>query len=318
MQINKHTTTAYHSQANGVVERANSTFQTMTRLYVNETHEDWDLYIPPLCFAHNTSFTTSINESPYYLMYGHDPRLPIDLLLDTPQLEYANLSDYARQLTDRLRQAYTAAAKALETTAKTRAERQATNAKTGQLDFEHGDRVWPFCKINKKGVSRKLHKHWNGPYRIIKKVGDTVYAILPTDGSTTREMLAHASRLKAYMDRRLLTPHLPPHDSFADDLRHAINTSDLPELPALRGTLWFQPAATYDRRKPTPEEKSLEHKAFRDTNDGHVYRVYKVAYNNDHQVVVGYYKRLRQKRDGTYVEEKARITHYSTVDELAE
>jgi hypothetical protein len=41
-----------------------------------------------------------------------------------------------------------------------------------------------------------------------------------------------------------------------------------------------------------PAERALRGRAFRDTNDHRVYRVTRVAYNREHQVLVAYYKRL--------------------------
>lgn len=111
MQVRKSYTVPYRPQANGQVERANQTFLNMLAMFADERGTEWDLYVPSLVFAYNTSFHTAIGESPYYLMYGRNPRLPTDIIFDTPQLVYENLSDYAKQLVHRLRAAHAAAAK---------------------------------------------------------------------------------------------------------------------------------------------------------------------------------------------------------------
>ena len=55
-----------------------------------------------MLFAYNTSFVTAVGESPYFLLYGRDPRLPVDVLFNTPELQYEPLTDYARALIERL------------------------------------------------------------------------------------------------------------------------------------------------------------------------------------------------------------------------
>lgn len=52
MGIQKITTTAYHPQTNGVVERFNKTFKDMLAMYTSTHLKDWDNYIPYLLFAY--------------------------------------------------------------------------------------------------------------------------------------------------------------------------------------------------------------------------------------------------------------------------
>ena len=37
--------------------------------------------------------------------------------------------------------------------------------------------MWLHCPAVRKGSSRKLHRPWQGPYVIVKVIGDTVYRI---------------------------------------------------------------------------------------------------------------------------------------------
>lgn len=55
-------------------------------------------FICAFAHAYNTSFNMAIGESPYYLIYGRSPSLPTDVIFDTPQLIYENISNYASQL----------------------------------------------------------------------------------------------------------------------------------------------------------------------------------------------------------------------------
>ena len=80
METNHQTTTAYHPQANGLVERLNHTLADMLSMYVSRDHTNWDVTLPFVRFAYNTSKQESTGKSPFYLMHGRHPVLPIDAI----------------------------------------------------------------------------------------------------------------------------------------------------------------------------------------------------------------------------------------------
>ena len=44
-------------------------------MYVAKNQRDWDDFIPLILFAHRTSISEAIGDSPFYCLYGHEPRL---------------------------------------------------------------------------------------------------------------------------------------------------------------------------------------------------------------------------------------------------
>ncbi|OWZ13532.1 Integrase, catalytic core protein [Phytophthora megakarya] len=48
-------------------------------MFVGETQEDWDLYLPRVRFAYRTSYHEALGDSPFFSLYGRDPILPLDL-----------------------------------------------------------------------------------------------------------------------------------------------------------------------------------------------------------------------------------------------
>ena len=78
LTTNHQPVTAYHQSANGLVERANHVFADLMAMYVKPDAKDWDETIPLLTFAFNTAKQDTTGFSPYYLLYGRQPRLPID------------------------------------------------------------------------------------------------------------------------------------------------------------------------------------------------------------------------------------------------
>uniref|UniRef100_A0A914CWK1 Reverse transcriptase domain-containing protein n=1 Tax=Acrobeloides nanus TaxID=290746 RepID=A0A914CWK1_9BILA len=74
--------TPYHSgQGNGACESTFRTFSAMTSKFVNEMNTDWDLYQRLMAFSYNTASHEPTGESPYFMTYGRDPVMPIDLVL---------------------------------------------------------------------------------------------------------------------------------------------------------------------------------------------------------------------------------------------
>ena len=54
----------------------------MIRLYINDTHDDWEDLLEPLRFAYCNSVHSSTHETPYFLVHGRDPVLLIDVFLN--------------------------------------------------------------------------------------------------------------------------------------------------------------------------------------------------------------------------------------------
>ena len=78
-QIQKVNTSSYHPQTDGLVERFNSTLCQSLSMYVARNQKDWDDFIPLILFAHRTSISEAIGDSPFSCLYGREPRLPVDV-----------------------------------------------------------------------------------------------------------------------------------------------------------------------------------------------------------------------------------------------
>ena len=46
-----------------------------------DSSNDWDCHLPFLLFAYHVAIHDSTDESPFYLMYGRDARIPSDSVL---------------------------------------------------------------------------------------------------------------------------------------------------------------------------------------------------------------------------------------------
>lgn len=63
-------TAVYHHQANGMVEKMAKTVEEVLSMYVSNHQRDWDVLLPYVTFAYNTSIHSSTGRTPFILMYG--------------------------------------------------------------------------------------------------------------------------------------------------------------------------------------------------------------------------------------------------------
>ena len=73
---------AYHPQTNGLVERFNQTLQRSLLKMVKDNATHWEKYLDSVLFAYRTSKQASTKYSPFFLLYGREPKLPVDLIVD--------------------------------------------------------------------------------------------------------------------------------------------------------------------------------------------------------------------------------------------
>ncbi|CAF3929700.1 unnamed protein product [Rotaria sp. Silwood1] len=69
---------SYHPQTNGQVERFNATFAAQLAKYCNSEKTDWDLYLPSIVYAYNTSLHSTTKLTPYELAFARNPKSPFD------------------------------------------------------------------------------------------------------------------------------------------------------------------------------------------------------------------------------------------------
>ncbi|XP_077498029.1 uncharacterized protein LOC144108737 [Amblyomma americanum] len=189
--------TAYHLQTNWVTERLNRTLTDMLSMYVSPDHKDWDLALPYVTFAYNTSRHDTTGYSRFYLLYGRHVVLPLDTLVspaDRPVIAYAR----------------DAIAQAADTRQIARSRLQASQqAKKSLYDnchrhvtYEPGLLVLLWSPSHRVGLSEKLLSPYNDPYSVVRQVTDVTYEVAPhTPASSTCRPPTdnvHVMRLKPY------------------------------------------------------------------------------------------------------------------------
>ena len=191
------TTTPYHAQANGLVERFNATLKQMLKRLCIDHPKDWDRYIPAVLFAYREVPQESMRFSPFELLYGRTVQGPMSVLKriwtkevegDTPERSEVQ---YVLDLRERLASTCEVAQRNLSTAKKRYAKH--FNKKTRERWFEPGDEVLLLLPEKKN----KLQIAWRGPYKVLERVCDWDYRIKVGN----KERLYHANLLKEYHRR---------------------------------------------------------------------------------------------------------------------
>ena len=94
--VKKLHTTPYYPQGNGQCERFNSTLCNMLGTLSEEEKSDWKSYLGCMTHAYNCTKHASTTYSPYYLMFGRHPRLPIDVEFGLPKSNSGDNSSKSR------------------------------------------------------------------------------------------------------------------------------------------------------------------------------------------------------------------------------
>src|SRR4029077_614414 len=76
--IQKFFCTAEHPRGDGQAENAVKIVQNALRAYVDANQTNWDELLPFCLFGFRTAIHNSTGDTPFFLLYGHDPYYPCD------------------------------------------------------------------------------------------------------------------------------------------------------------------------------------------------------------------------------------------------
>ena len=192
LQIEKSRTTPYHPQCDGLVERFNRTLKHMLSTTLRDHPFDWEERLRKVCMAYNSSVQSSTGYTPFYLMFGREARLPIDIVFGTKSPDPVPVGEYASEMKQALTEAYDGVRKNQE--ASHRQQSEIYNRRVHGNPYSVGELVWLHNAAIPAGQSKKLHHPWTGPFKVTERIGEADYRIKEVYGK--KHAVVHFNRLK--------------------------------------------------------------------------------------------------------------------------
>lgn len=188
--IAKTRTSPYHPASDGLVERMNRTILSMLSHRVEANEKTWDEQLPHVMLAYRSSVHEATGYTPYHLLFGREVKLPVDVMFGVPETRSMSASGYDAQLASDLEDAFQEVR--VNQGIAQRRMKEVYDRKVHGSPYNVNDFVWLHCPAVPKGRSPKFHRPWQGPYKVLKKISDSLYRI--RIGS--RRKVVHFNRLK--------------------------------------------------------------------------------------------------------------------------
>ena len=188
--IERSVTTPYHPMGNGVTERFNQTLLNLLGTLDPKEKPDWKSHVGPLVHAYNATKHDSTKHSPFLLMFGREPRLPIDLALGLPDFQEGKggHAKFIDNLRNTLKDSYQLASQEASKAATRQKTTYDRHARAGAVRV--GDRV--LVRILAYEGKHKIANKWEPEPCIVVEQADPnipVYVVQPETGSRGRRTL---------------------------------------------------------------------------------------------------------------------------------
>ena len=243
-----------------MTERFNQSLLNMLGTLQEHEKADWKSFVSPLVHAYNATTHESTGFSPFYLMFGRNPRLAIDAFLGiNPDMhENGDHSAYVRNLKSRLDFAYRTANREAKRAARRHKIRYDLKVRESRL--QPGDRVL-VKTLGLKGKHKLADKWEKDPYIVQSQPNpDIPVFVVKRENGRSKERTVH---------RNLLLPFM------------SLSTSDTHDTPQVRVPSKRQ---SEHLEKRTPAEYHVDSQSDSENDDAGIYIIPQRRGNNPVQL----------------------------------
>ena len=172
--VKQRVTSAYHPQANGLVERQNRTIKNSLIKVLGDKPAEWPFIVEGVLFAHRVSIHSSTKYSPFKLLYNREPVLPVDIKYQLSEMDLDENEPFDRNVFDSVLSSSAAIIKKIHKQAEENIKKAQEKQKKDYLK-RHGNTVNDICVgvevllRNNKRKDRKGGKFcykWIGPHQV--------------------------------------------------------------------------------------------------------------------------------------------------------
>jgi hypothetical protein len=199
----------------------NRTIEAMLSMFISPGQRDWDDVLPYVMMAYRSAVQETTGYSPNQMMLGREAELPIDIVMGHPEegVKEGNQHEYVDKMKEKMTWVHDMARESIQL--KSDHQKRNYDLRAKPLRFEVGDAVWLHNPARKKGVSPKLSRPWEGPFKVVKRLSDVTYRIQKS--VKTKPKVVHFDRLKLYKGEN------PPQWDNKDTEENVLNVEDMDE-----------------------------------------------------------------------------------------
>ena len=235
-------TAPYHPQSNGRIEGFHHFLKSCMTKHISTTME-WDQVVHLATAAYNFFPNEHSKESPFFLMFGRDPRVPLNTLL-TPKIRYMGTEENILSL-EALQRIYHLVAENL----KIAKERLHKNQQAYPTKLKTEDMV--MIKTHTEGQFQPIYK---GYYRIVSFKGNQVQ-VIPVEGG--KPHFVHITDVKYIMPVDSIIPHLPLPNQFGRMSKYNLNPKNIPDLKWKLSTTLNTKSKTIQIKEEIPDKNTI-------------------------------------------------------------
>ena len=191
--IQKCWTTTYHPECNRQIECFHQTLFRMIGKLASDKKAQWELHLPELLQAYNSTRSAITGYSPHYLMFGRHPHLPVDFYFPTKgaYVHFHCVPMYVEEVRKCFKESYTEAH--LQTNSEVEQQKRYYDRATSTMQLMPGDII--LMKLDTFQGKRKVKDGWSEVgYVVTRQVANDMPTYeVKDDGRNVK--IAHCNRL---------------------------------------------------------------------------------------------------------------------------